>query len=742
MKREILKKVLLSAIVFVSYYVGVSTYILSLSKILSTQGPGLIPPLFVASSILFLIFAVLNLLFSNRLPVEKVLIFLMLFYIGVYLVGGWFGLNEFWGMITLYISGFLFMIVFVFIYNEVVSALVTPIQAKGIFPLTVGFASLGIIAASLLIEVYEFYGYQIGVGFLSALIMSISLILTIILILFFNKTFKTNFSYEKSDRSSISEIKNAANYIFKETRLFKLLIWVIFMLIGLKILTEFKYNVVIEDIFAGQELSLYLGWVLSVINVILVILNFFIIKRVLFRFGVSNMLIFYPSLFLLLLFPVIFTGFDYRIVTILYVLEVVAYASIVNVTIHQIIEISDSHLHRMVYLFLKGLVVGVAMLFFSLLLLVFTYRIELEPFLNTTFLIVLATFLIVNLVRLKKMYLSELHSKLFSKNRLLRLKAIELLAEKSNKDKAENYLRRLLKMPELDYELKNKVIYSIGVIGNYQSLNDLIQVLKVGKSKEKFSAIQAINAIIENKKYLAKYPVSKHLLLEVYEELLLSDAPRYLKLEVISSLQYFNWDEIIYFLENHLKDDDSHIRTNIIEIFGTFKDRGIISYLMPYLKDEDVYVTAYVILSLWQFKDQRVFLLPKFSEILLKNDKKSKMACLLLIGSLNAVWEKKFVIKCLNSKIKKVKYLAIITMVKLGNMKYVTDFVEYLVKEVRAKGKSELDFLLSNYRKLPEMTKEIIIRKIQDLPEEDMQKIFVGFRDSDYLFGYEQQVLS
>ncbi len=742
MKKDIVKKALLILIGSLGYFMAISSVIIGTSLFLSEIGPSSLPPFMIFSALFFIVFSIFNLYLSDRITIQRMFLGNVFFIIACYFAVAFFGLHSTIGIALLLFLGVLTFNSYHLNFSGLVSALVTPLQAKAILPIIFGFQSLVVIVTSIFINSIKSLDNTIRFGFLGVLVMSLVVICVVILGKRFGKRFRHHLENERTDVPAMRQMFHALRYVLKDSRFISGVAMAYFFVGAIKYLMEFKFNTVLEGSFEGDQLSSALGLFATVEAMALLFLNFFIVKRALFRFGVSNMLLFFPVLVGISLFVAVLFNFNVYLVALAYLFVMVPYSSYIAIVIQQMLSIADKHLHQEIYVVIKGIVFGVSWLLVSMILLIFTYDISLEATLNTLFIFGIVIAFILLGLRLKVLYLNELKSNLFKNDNEMRLKAIDLLAEKSYKETGENYLRKLLFMETCSANLKNRAMYSLGIIGNYQTISDLLIIVKDGSNKEKFAAIQSINHIIHSRKKLNRLPVTKHLLLEIYENLLLSDVPKYLKIEIIQSLQYFNLVDVIHFLEDHLDSDSISIRTNVIETFGTFNDRAIVNYLKPFLDDSNASVVSASIGALWQFKDQRVNLVPRLAKVLLSDKTEDKKAVLRLIGDINANWELDFVKSLLKARKKDVKFLALITLMRLGDYSELDAFMNVMKREIVSGTRASIETLLGAYRRLDKSVKVMVIRKIQQLPEHDVAKFLQAFENSNFLFGYEQAELS
>jgi len=186
--------------------------------------------------------------------------------------------------------------------------------------------------------------------------------------------------------------------------------------------------------------------------------------------------------------------------------------------------------------------------------------------------------------------------------------------------------------------------------------------------------------------------VTKHLLLTAYRNLFISNIPSFIKLEVISSLKYFDLEDIISFLEEHLKSSDHSLKINIIETLGSFNDRGIVKYVEPYVKSENTRLSSAAIAALWQFQDLRPYMIAQIAKVLAENTESAIDSALFLIGDTKAAWERRYVMEKSISENPHTKIHALLTFLKLGELKYSKKFITETLAFLKAFTESKYVF--------------------------------------------------
>ena len=741
-KNQFLRKTLLYSIAFILYGLTAANFVHALSLFLGDLGPNVLPYQFVAVSLLIIAYSLLSSYLTPRLQSNRIFSGTLLFFILNYALLMFLPLGSF--AHTFY---FLVIANFMFFLEELsimhfLNSLMTPLQAKRALPVIFGFSNLGWIVGALFAPQYQHIHELFGIGTIPIGVLFITIGLVVAASKVFRREIRENFeSMEKAP--FIHSLKKAFLYVHKESRLYKWLGLVVFLVVGLQLTIEFKLKTVLAHTFSHELLTEILGLVFAGKSVLVWLYSTFISQRVLFRLGVGNTLLLYPVSVVITLIIAVFFGLNYIAVIALFVVFSLSHFATYGITTSQILSVVPKGLYHSVYFLLKGLFYAFGLLVFSLSLLVYTYDIRLETSLNTATIAGICLLLIFGTLKVKELYFKDLKENLYKSDLYLKHRSIDLLAEKISIKKGEDHLRRLLNMQKIEKETQARVIASLGVIGNYQTIIDLAKILPSDQPpKVKNQAIHAINEIIRDQKDLRDYPVTKHYLLKAYEGLLLSDVPHSLKLEVISALKYFDLEDVVQFLEEHLTSDNPHMVANTIRTFAEFHERGIIPYIEPYLEDGSAELVSEAIVALWQFEEIRIHLLSRLAGLLSQESTACTRSGLYVIGSIKATWEKGYVLHKLENEDMHIKRYALITLIRLGDNAQISSLIQQML-ELAKKGEwEELDFLLSWYRQLDTSTKNTIIHDIQQLKAEDSQHFLKAFKNSKYVFTNEVAELS
>lgn len=742
--RNLLKKILLCLLAFSGYVLGIAFLIHSQTFFLVTVGPEQLPFVMVLGATVAICYSLLSSAIGMKLspPLKFAIftIFISAFYGIVYLLPQNVELQA---LLFFLMSSFFFDFLDISVIN-VSSSLMTPLQAKNMLPLLNSFSSLGVIVGSYFALDIQRLSEPMGIGLLPAMSLLIVVLFALLTVKFFKKDLAQAAESAKLQATgSKNRLRDAFKYVFHQSHLFKTLAFIVFLFVAIRVSMEFKFKTTMSMNFSGEELTDIIGKVYMVESAIMFLVGLFLTEKLLFRFGIVKILLAYPVLMFVAGCVALALGLPPFFVVLFALSCTIPWYSIVAVTTSQIYSIAPKQKAQQVYFLIMGLLTSLTKLVMSLSFFVYATNIELERFLNTGLIMFFIVIAFVAILKFKNYFQMELKDNLFKEDVYLKHQSIELLAEKTQRNQGEVYLRRLVAMKSTDEQTRIKTLNTLGIIGNYETVTDLIKILKEGSPKEMFAALQNIELIVKSRRKFNKYPLSKHLLLKTYREIFISNVPHYVKMEIISALKYFNLEEVIDFLEKNLQNADPQVQVNIIETLDTFNDRAIILYLEPFLNSENVKVVASTVAALWKFPDMRIYLVPRLAVIMSDKSLAGMESSLFLIGAIQAHWEKEYVKVLTTSENDHIRQYAYITLILLGERGYLDELLHELVltskqSETNSHG---VEFLLSQYRKFSSEVKELFISQIQQLPEMDVRAVRGAFDRSNYMFVAELEDL-
>ncbi len=723
-------------------FVAMANFIHALGIFLLELGPEHLPFSIVAVSGLVLLYSVTNAIAAEKMKADKLFAAAILFFIVNYVALLFLHIGEFAHSFYFFVIAFLVMWLHEGLLTQFTSSIFTPLQSKRYLPFVLGFMNLGLVLGALFAEPYKLIHEFLGIGTLAIA----GLFVVLILITIVGRKFKyelTKTLHEAHKSSLFDEIKRGGAYLFGESKLYRILMVVVILFVGLHISIDFKLKTVLGENFGHGILTEILGLVYMVRSLGAWLISTMLVRRLLFRYGVSNMLIFFPASVLAITLIASLMGLTYPAVIAVFLVFSLSHFSYYEICLSQMLSVVPEEFERGVHFLIHGLFYSLGMIGFSLILLLYTNDIALESTLNTGVILAVAALLIPISIRMKRLYFGQLKANLNSRDEFLKLQSIDLFSEASSIKSGEPYLRRMLELPTLEGNVKARVIGSLGGIGNAQTIVDLTKILEQDEDpKMKLEAIHAINMIIQTAKRLDAVPVTKHYLLRTYEKVLLSGMPAYVKSEVIAALKYFDLEDVMSFLELHLRDNDVQIQQNVLKTLATFRDRGIIPYLEPFLDSNHLELQSESITGLWQFEEMRIKVLPRLTGLLASNDPKAVECTLSILGSIKATWDKEYVHEQLENGDEHLQLHALVTLIELGDTEHTELFTQKLLGYVQQDEMKELDFALSHYRNFPDSVRNNVVKLIQEMSDEESSALLQAFRDSKFVFSTEIAALS
>lgn len=741
-QKELWKKFLLGALALSMGLLAMSNFVHSLGIFLLDLGPEQLPYSILAVSVLVFAHSVLNVFAAERVKADKIFAAAILFFIANYTALLFLPPGSYSHSFYFFVIGFLILWLQEGFLTQFTSSVMTPLQSKRYLPFVFGFMNFGLVIGALFVEPYKWIHELVGIGTLP--IAGFGLVLLLIMVS--GRLYRQELSETLQEAHKVNlldEIQKGGRYIFSESRLYRLIALAVILFVGVHISIDFKLKVSLAESFGHGTLTETLGLVYMVRSLGAWFMSSFLVRRLLFHFGVSNMMIFYPATIVLAGLAAIVFQLHYIAVIALFLVFSLSYYSYYDICMSQMLAVVPKVREHGVHFIIHGLLYSLGMMAFSLLLLLYTRSLALEATINTAVILVASAILVALFMTIKRFYFAQLKANLHGDDEFLKLRSIDLFAEAASIQRGEDYLRRMLELPTLKGNVKARVIGSLGVIGNYQTIVDLTKVVRSDPDpKMKSEAIHAINSIITTGEKLDRYPVTKHYLLRTYEQILLSSVPSYVKAEVIAALKYFDLEDVMRFLENHLHDENAEVRQNVIRTLAAFRERGIIPYLEPFLDDENFLLQREAIIALWQFPEMRVRALPRLAGILASSDPASRESALTIIGSIHAQWEKPYVHRQLEKGDEHARLHALVTLVELGDTQHLQKLTRKMLQLARRGHTEELEFVLRHYRTFPDFVRQTMIRMIQEMKEEDSRAMCEAFKNSKFVFAAEVAALS
>lgn len=734
--REITKRSLVLTIGFLCYFSAMVLNVYSTTVFLDKVGADKIPALMVLVSIAGLLFSVLNSVLSNKIAPIKIFYYLLLPIIAIFSGVFYFSPNDTFQIGALYVlSGFWYYFIGIGVSNMGFSA-VSSMQSKSFQPLLNSVTSFGEIIGAMILN-------YLAISTLTAISnITIGILLLInLLVLICAKVFSKDFSSDAESEDynpGWQELKSMFSFIFKKSGIFKYLSLIVISYVFLDSFTEYHMLADLESKMTEDQISGTLAATYGIQNTGIVILNLFFARMILFNGGVTNILVIFPLALVLVLLATISTGYSSLTIIALFLAFSIPYFTFIDSAITQVFSLAPKKLKQPTYFLIKGALTSVAGLIASAILLIYSFRVDLVNYLSTIFVTILLILAWWFAVKLRNNAARDIGHNLAEDDQYLRLQSIDFLAERAQKNKGEVELRKLiLQNKHHDTLTRVAAIRSLGLIGNPDSIVELYTTLEEGSPKEIMISIKAITSIIQRKSVFKKIPITQHKLIQVYEKMLISSLPLYIKQEVIRSLKYFEITKVINFLENQLHNAETEIAINAIETIGEFNDRSIIVYLKPMLRHKDPRILAATIAALWRFTEMRLTMIPIFQYILDDQEKLNIQSNLRLISEIHATWEEHYIDRFLTSPDPEIKIAAITAKIGLGRFEFFQPFVDELLALKVTENQDLTDNGLLEYRALDKSIQKKLFKFIKSLPAEKVEEIAKIFNNSKFNFEEE-----
>jgi hypothetical protein len=738
--KQRLQEIYLFAFAALSYFLAMSLYVDTLSAFLNEFGARFLPFILISRAVFVTFYSLFSTAFSARFSFRKCFLGLLLLFA---LILGFLPFSGFLGSYQIILFFFsanaLFLALDVSLLG-IVNTFMNPVQAKNFIPKIYAVSDLALILGSFSGVYLKYLDGDFGQSVVPFVLICCSIFL---LLQAHRSQTKTNGATapkplleKKPNVHPLQECVKAFHYVIFESRLFRTIMLCIFLMVGLQLFIEYKLDFTLSEDFLENDLSFLLGTIFFLENSLRFIWNLFFSKRILFGAGAINAIMLYPAILLVILMVGFVFNFNYVFAILIYLSSSIYYFSTVQAANSQIISATPKKKAEATYYVLAEWTVGLSAMFFASFLLIYLWFPQLEKSLNTFLIGLLALLLIWKMLKLKKYYLEDLKSHLNDGGPEDKLNAIDLLTERIQKNKGEFLLLKLLET-EKDNDTRKKIIHNLALIGNPESVFHLINVIEKDIVKNKFAAVQAIEIILKKNNSIRSFPLTKHLILESYEKMFIADVPLFLKIEILHSLQHFNIDEVIGFLQRNLMEKDPQIVANTIEIFSKFDDRSIIYYLKPFLRNSDYHIYCAALVALWKYQEVRIDLLDILVKILKSDDKEMIEAGLFIINAANIYWEKGYVLEKLKHPDEKIRIYALTTMINLGNLQYVDQLLENMLDFYLHSSASSMEFVLSRFRRFTPKTKKFIIFKILRLSFDKANIFLEIFKNSQYIFDTE-----
>ena len=173
------------------------------------------------------------------------------------------------------------------------------LESKRLFPILSAGTAIGAITGGSFVSILTKYTNAINL----LIVWSIFAFLTYISLLLIKKKFKKNIALEE-DEDSGEDISILTQFVLmiknmKSSRYVLVLFFLFFLSIILSTLLEFEYMNILSKGESEESLASLFGTLFAVVNVFNLIVNFFLFNRLVLNYGVRNVLLIQPIVYLL-----------------------------------------------------------------------------------------------------------------------------------------------------------------------------------------------------------------------------------------------------------------------------------------------------------------------------------------------------------------------------------------------------------------------------------------------------------
>jgi len=737
MQLEKLKKIRLiglAGLAFGGSFLGMFSLIKSQAYFLNIVGAGGIPLVGVVNGLVVTLLAWINYKFGRSFGSRRFLIwFLVILTIGV---GVGFGFARGDGLIAEVLIYFLIAQVFVQnfrgLLNGIINSAYSPLEVKKIFSRINLGENLGLFLAPVSFELLNSFFKQNRVGAWDLVLYLGFSVVSWRIIKGIGSGYRNENPEKVVDLNQVG-IWEKVKVSFNKNNYSKICILLMLLVIFSAKFLELGFNLSIEKSIDKESIGSVLSSYYLIVFVIEALMNSFGLNWVMLNIGIKKLLLFFAG-FGLVGFGVLgISGLNPFGFLILMAIYTSFNSTVVALSLHEVLNISEKFNE------IRGVVRGVTITSASVVLALISLNeikhLELIVGVLTGILLIGVFVMVVKLNielprQLKKIALSGKKDE--------QIKAIDLLAEKSEKDKGENILRNLLKLKSSDDEIKIQAMNAMAEIGNEQSIIDLIELTENTNNRVKYSALDNLEKICRSKKAFRKAPLGKIVLIEKLEKILASDEQNFIKEKVLGIVRLFELDDVIRLLQKELHHKDDKRKIQALEALASIKDRAVIVYAKEFLDSQSLKLMAAACVALWQFEDMRAKLSSRIALILAKKtDQTEIMTGLYLIGNLELKWEKDYVMRAMEFKDKFINLFSQITLIKIGERSKIEDLTGILIELIEENDLALKDFWLSQYRKLSKDDKKFLLGVFSGLEEEKARKIFDLFRNNKFQFEEE-----
>jgi len=639
--------------------------------------------------------------------------------------------------LLLVVAESIFLVQFKIIFDGYIEEMFTPLESERTFPLieaseTVGgiIAGLGVTLLAGSIDTFNFV--VLWIMFLLLMIPLIVLYET-----FFEKVEVISLSLGRTTRVGVmSKLKNEFRNV-KHMGFIKGLFLVVFLQWVLFNLLEFQYtkavyqtvsNVVMEAGSGFEHAFVHdLGILYVLFSSSALLVQLFIGSRIINYLGVIGSMILHTIVTFLSLFGLILS-FDFT--TAILAKNNFTITSIINMNAyHSAYYAVKDKLREHTRELLEGVVrpVGAIVGTLFLITLQFLFKDDVLIFaVNLVMIIVTILFFVVTYLLQQKYTEVAVFDLSESKNRIVRLNAIDILSQKGHRNVLPIFSKILSRKDE-NVVVKLKILKALRELEYADAIPMIMNVLYDEKPRIRLAALNTLLSYDKLPSILSKNLKLEYDLVNLLKQLYVDEKNAELKMAILRLLSFISTIYAIDFLLEVLKKSTGSLKADVIFALGACADPSMVNILLPFLSVTNKKQRAAAAIALGKISNYNFEIDKVVDNFISFRSNNENILALMIIGDLRMRNKISYCLRMLESKNSDVRLHAAITMAKIGDDRSIPVILEFLLSHKEStvfkvkKMLENIDVRIS--KNIDRMLKHLVAEKINELISTDKRKI-------------------
>ena len=587
----------------------------------------------------------------------------------------------------------------------------TVFESKTIYPYLPLYFSVGVMLAGLTISQYS----QFFSGYNALVISSGLLLLSIGAATLIRRRFKPT----RNNRSEQEKTSPPPLNVILRMILTNRTIWIITAMMIINSFSQYYIdyllNVEMKKVLSPTQITAFLGTATFIGRILVILLNVFLVRKLLKIMGAIQLGILKPLLSLIALIPFILSPYYITMAGVMIIYQASETAFFVLSRRFSYNMFPKNTTGRL-SLIIEG---SIAMLgiFFSgvVILLCNIFKITNSYLLAIPLLLLLLVWILLAF-KLKIKFFTTLVTNMKGKKKELQYQSIDALIERPYRKEATLEMIKAAKStPHQD--TKERIYFALGKLGDKNVLPFFISILNNPNETDQ-AKILIYQALPSFQEMLRQTHVTRHNLIEISKNILLQSKNNFLKETIIDSLSQNHFTEIVPLLIQNLESEHLSIRLNSIRALGFFHDIGIIYTLDRFLKKGMPEEQEKCIIALWPFQEQRPFLFPVIAQLMYASEKEKIISGIDLVGTLKLFWEKQYLLDHVRDKDENIQRHAALALTIFEHEEGIPLYLEAISTD------HSLQYdALHILNTVSESFRNILFNEIAKLPEANIQHI-------------------